>query len=115
MPRRERRAWQRDQHPTIQCAHCHKWYPNAFPGTPGPTTQGWRCAARYVNGTVYGHFGSVLADGCAFPVTAPGLPPTLDPVCDACLQRWIDVGYAPDPTTWAAYNDFDFDTLAPLR
>lgn len=112
MPRQARRAWQRDQHPTVQCAHCHKWYRNAFPGASS-TTQGVGCAARYADGIVFGHYGSMIADMHKFPVTAPGLPARLDPVCDACIQRWVAAGYAPAPERWLDYRDFD--VLDPLR
>lgn len=106
MPRRRRRAWLRDQHPRIPCAHCGKRYRTALPDSD-TSTQGVGCAAHYANGVVYGHYGSEIADMQRFPVTAPGLPPELDPVCDACIRGWVAAGYAPPEDQWSWYHDFD--------
>ena len=106
MPRRRRRGWLRDQHPRVPCAHCGRRYRTAVPDSVA-STQGVGCAACYVDGIVYGHYGSEIADMHKFPVTAPGLPARLDPVCDACIQGWVDAGYAPPPAQWADYRDFD--------
>jgi hypothetical protein len=110
MSRRNRRAWQRDQHPRVQCARCLTWHKSMFSRETSPASrQGQACAARYANGVVYGYYGSMIADMRKFPITAPGLPAQLDPVCDACIQGWVDAGYTPPVDQWLDLDSHDFD------
>lgn len=104
LSRRRRRTWWREQHPRIVCTCCGKRYRTAIPNSD---TQGVRCAAQYANGVVYGHYGSTLVDMRKASVTVPGLPTRLNPVCDACIQGWVNAGYAPPLAQWQDYADFD--------
>lgn len=78
----------------VQCGVCSA----KFPGYDAEsTTQASGCAAVYVDGKIEGFYGSRIADMTMFDVAESlraELAPRIDPVCDDCIQRWLDAGLA---------------------
>lgn len=79
----------------IKCSICGSEH---GPATPLPDSlQGNDCAASiYWHGGrrwfLQGHYGSTHYDGMLYLVTEPTLQIATNPVCDTCIEAWIEEG-----------------------
>lgn len=71
----------------VVCRHCKRTFKDGF-----SATQATDCAASFVRGVVYGHYGS-KHDASAIRVPfADTASEMMDPVCDNCIDAWIAMG-----------------------
>lgn len=82
----------------VVCGVCSARFPSmGWQETDERQTQAYRCASTYKHGIVRGHYGSTVADMLTIELDddwAATLPGAIDPVCDDCIQHWLDEGYA---------------------
>lgn len=81
----------------IKCKSCGETYRNILPKEIDKGLQGSDCASsvRVVKGKtiIIGGYGSRLWDMSLLEVDNPAISP-MDPVCDLCIQAWVNNKYA---------------------
>ena len=113
MPRR--RTYDATALAPVVCQRCGTAFPQG-----ASATQATGCAASVHNGTIRGHYGSIVLDGHQMTVLPEsGLVDGMDPVCDGCIQALVAVGLLVQEAFAGYFGDGeaieDFDGVVTRR
>lgn len=88
-PRARKAVFEAGYGTRVVCKTCE----TAFPSLNDDSDQAADCAAKLVGSSVYGYYGSAIADGCEFKFVDGNLGDAKQGViCDACIRRYVDAG-----------------------
>lgn len=73
----------------VQCSACKTEYPAAYAGSK---QCGQGCSSEVVNGRLIGGYGSHVADGMSYLISAASPMRDGSILCDCCIQKGLDNG-----------------------